>query len=1615
MDALNNLSEGMKNFYYFFEDKWYDLLDKIDSKVPIYPVVDKVDAVIPSFILFLLTILFMVILVGYFIQFSSPIDVTFTTLDSTTQSAIGAVNIKTVILAQAEEGTTNSEGKFSVKVIDSSKNIYAIIGEMLFGRSEADLKIEVAARKSGYNDFSDIFYEGREHKLLLSPVSIPEPNIDFAGQTQIRLVNINTNTLIIDNTAQAYVTFSCNNKNIGTRTVNSNNGIFTLTEPECEFKFEEAFSPGFVKNSNPKILPLGVDLHTISLREMNNTGNVKIWVFADNNKNAPVSGATVTIGENNTGTTNNSGFVSITNITPGDYNILVTKQGFHTITDENKIEINIVVGSNPDKEIYLTSIVPGTERKVHLKVVDAVDGNLLSGVRVILRSISSTGYVQSLLNSRTTDANGTYLFDALNTAHENKLVLTLEKEGYLITPLTPILFKLTEGPQIVNLEKANATNSGFSDVNVSSSSGDVQRPLQGATAMMVISDFNGIKNLPIAQKITNDSGKAIFNSLPKDYNYFAQAEYQGASGTSTNTEFLDANKTIYFNVIIGLDISKIVLTLKNSAGQIVTDANVNLYQANSNFTSLTFKEKMTLTSNKFNSGFYSKANNYYITIDANGYISEVYPIDLTINPLQNGINNIEQKLINPNDLNPDPSSDRNVLIEWMDVYKLIDPFWGAPSTLNILFDNNFYRAKVNAIINENNLDYNILYEMIRVKNAEITNIYLGRPYGENLRSIVSCSNESQDTSSNPRGDSYYVRQTGEGCLTGQKIVAGAKWAAQNVTQTHLPKGSYPIMIEFKVKLETDQNEIIFNYRAKEENQTSNSETTLKEKRIKIGEPFREGIYLTANVNNSPINFDNNVGEIGVVANENNQLEIKIFNGLINPTSNVKLTIYSHNGAPSTFNETIDPTGFITFGTNKTKTATLASNITIPAGSNTAYTTDFNFPETTLGTGYIVIVFEQGTKKETYFILVSTEGMRIGLKDAVFLSGVSNQKFKGEIFPRTSLSNREPEIQTINIKVYKDGNADPKYDITATNTAEGIKPDKKSFEIIIPENYVSTDYLDITIVAKDKSTGDFYETFTKRFYATADGTVDRTLACVDIYETGNFGETNRMTLNWGDQKNLTIKNNCEQKVILYVESGLECKFADNQSCRSEKQLDQNNTIQINITGRNTSFDGTAAAPNFTDILGLFPVYVKARFENRSLFSNAANFSVKLQNPNQCFDLIIDWPEFNYSSISAPKDIRVESHCYSRDIKDYFIPRLDMRAFGYEIEPNTLVTNENVDFDVSIELDGVSRVFVTETREINEWGNVIYIHAEDITGANKIPQAGELAKYKTTFDFSNDLPGLNTALGASNWKNTRFQIKIVDNRTRVPTNYGAKIDGDIKITYENNETALIPPAGNFGGLNYSSATGNAHVTSGTAFWGLGIPANALNVDEDKWYGGVIYQPIAANKKIKKVEIDFIARDVLINDALMLGVWPELTYTQTYTREDTSGSANAATIEIGNYRIPKIGGVKWVLATVQDLKNRGYFQDEEFISRLNPSLNRIIANNPDVKVWTENGFLYARYIGESPYISTVNPKYIDGLLKQTVGSGELYGIITAEDYVISGTGLRVISGNATSGGAN
>lgn len=72
--------DKLKDLYFAGEDSWYRLMDRLDSKIPVYKIIEPIDRVVPSFALFL-AVVFLLIILAFSLLFGflgAPVSSTFT-------------------------------------------------------------------------------------------------------------------------------------------------------------------------------------------------------------------------------------------------------------------------------------------------------------------------------------------------------------------------------------------------------------------------------------------------------------------------------------------------------------------------------------------------------------------------------------------------------------------------------------------------------------------------------------------------------------------------------------------------------------------------------------------------------------------------------------------------------------------------------------------------------------------------------------------------------------------------------------------------------------------------------------------------------------------------------------------------------------------------------------------------------------------------------------------------------------------------------------------------------------------------------------------------------------------------------------------------------------------------------------------------------------------------------------------------------------------------------------------------------------------------------------------------------------------------------------------------
>ena len=165
---------GLKVVYADLEEKWYAALDAIDRSIHIYPVIDKIDSVFPSFILFcsilLIALLAVAGIAGLVFFGTSSINASIKVIDDSS-TPIGGVEVNILSGGQALSAYTDDYGQLMQQI--------------------PDRRISVEVLQDGYANFTNEYEvtEGSQIIIRLSRVQVP------AQQKYITVVDASGNTI----------------------------------------------------------------------------------------------------------------------------------------------------------------------------------------------------------------------------------------------------------------------------------------------------------------------------------------------------------------------------------------------------------------------------------------------------------------------------------------------------------------------------------------------------------------------------------------------------------------------------------------------------------------------------------------------------------------------------------------------------------------------------------------------------------------------------------------------------------------------------------------------------------------------------------------------------------------------------------------------------------------------------------------------------------------------------------------------------------------------------------------------------------------------------------------------------------------------------------------------------------------------------------------------------------------------------------------------------------------------------------------------------------------------------------------------------------------------------
>ncbi|VVB75550.1 Uncharacterised protein [uncultured archaeon] len=519
--------ESVKDFYYSLEEGWYNFWDKVDAHIPVNGVIDAVDAVIPSMILFILIVLLLVVFGAYFVMSSAQVysaSFVISTPDNlpvydtqiTAQLMDGANFVKSL------EGRTDSEGRITFEKIRGGQ-------EIIF-----DINLSRGTYSGTFTVMDNI---DETIKLIAPAVSFQAAKKTIYVKT---LAGITPSTNIP-------ITFSCTNPSIIPSPASatfSGNPIDVVEPAGC--MLQATVNSSKYKQKTYLVNSTSYDLY---LENAEPTG-AKVTVRIRYN-NFPVSDSSFSVKLNGANTyqadTALTSEVVFNAVEPGDYTLSISD-------NSNKYGItskSITVPTTGTEQII--AVTKTVKARVSVKIVDASTNLALEGA--IVKAKDPLIYTE--LDSKETDASGyaefaftdlgDYVFSAKRLGDLNG--------GYFVKEITQTV--LGDTNFVIGLERITTLNAGRTRIKVTDQDG---APVINAKVMLKYSSNDGIVELlqskNYAMTDANGETRLIAGKITGQvYAYAIKGPFFGKSDDKTIQ--LDGENSIIVQLELGTAIMKI--------------------------------------------------------------------------------------------------------------------------------------------------------------------------------------------------------------------------------------------------------------------------------------------------------------------------------------------------------------------------------------------------------------------------------------------------------------------------------------------------------------------------------------------------------------------------------------------------------------------------------------------------------------------------------------------------------------------------------------------------------------------------------------------------------------------------------------------------------------------------------------------------------------------------------------------------------------------------------------------------------------------------------------------------------------------------------------------------
>lgn len=570
--------DSVKSAYFALEDKYYEVLDAVQKKIPVYSVVDPVDKIVPSFGIVLVLGLLIILggataLLGGLSFAPENVSLSLTFNDSA-GAPVEGVNV--LVDFQGETLPSDLAFPLSKQTTSTGKVVFSLPPGTYVVRVEDEL----------FEPFSQevIVSEGSSKIFSLQPKQV------LAATRTLLIQDDSQKILGIPTPLSISLSFSCQT---GTpplpQTVFSGN-VSIEQPPGCTGLSVTVTANGFVTKTQ---LILG-DTTVIPMQSSASLGpdddpapvatSGTVEVYSKSAANAGLSGVQVKLykvppaGSNiltDQTLSDSSGFSLFEEIPPGKYVVIAAKQGYKQTTSS---EFSVVAGET--NTINLSLPESSSKHKLFVKILSASAQTPLPGAEVNL-FVQTVGGKYIEYNSYTADANG--VVDQELADFNGTTQLVVKKLGFIlqIVPNAGIVLSDDTTPFPILMEPAQAASSNGSipngvvaDVKVVD---EIGFPVLNADTYLYTPDVNGIL---VDTKKSAANGVAHYINLPPG-SYQAAASTKDFDGTSVKVDG-DKGKIITLQVPLQVGSALVEVTVKTEQNQIVSDANVSIIKLSGN-------------------------------------------------------------------------------------------------------------------------------------------------------------------------------------------------------------------------------------------------------------------------------------------------------------------------------------------------------------------------------------------------------------------------------------------------------------------------------------------------------------------------------------------------------------------------------------------------------------------------------------------------------------------------------------------------------------------------------------------------------------------------------------------------------------------------------------------------------------------------------------------------------------------------------------------------------------------------------------------------------------------------------------------------------------------------